>query len=153
MKQLQIQIKMFYNSTAFEESIKLNNDLTSKKLFELEAKIISSTTSEVLSADAVENITYRVEEENSGSRYIVSIEEEIMRLLTTPLGSRVMRPNYGSELYKVRDREMNGYWLLMAIKYTFVAINKHIKRVRCRKVKFEQQGDGRLKMKLELEKR
>jgi len=85
--------------------------------------------------------------------YIVSIEKELSRLLTTPIGSRVMRPDYGSELYKVRDREMNDYWRLMAIKYTFIAINRHIKRVRCRKVLFDVQGDGKMKMKLELEKR
>ena len=85
--------------------------------------------------------------------YIVGIEKELSRLLTTPIGSRVMRPEYGSELYKVRDREMNNYWRLMAIKYTFIAINRHIERVRCRKVLFEPQGDGKMKMKLELEKR
>ncbi len=64
-----------------------------------------------------------------------------------------MRPEYGSELYKVRDREMNPYWRLMAIKYTFEAINRWIERVRCRKVKFELQGDGKVGMRLELEER
>ena len=144
---------MLTNLTGIEESIRLNNELIFNRLVELEVKLISSTIStEKDCVEFVGSMQY-LEQKNKGSRYIVSIDKEIMRLLITPLGSRVMRPKYGSELYKLRDREMTGYWLLMAIKYTFVAINEHVERVRCRKVKFEQQGDGRLKMKLELEKR
>ena len=86
-----------------------------------------------------------------GEQYIVTVQDEIIRLLITPLGSRVMRPEYGSELYKLRDRELNQERKLMATKYTFVAINNHIERVRCRKVEFELLGDGKVKMQLQLE--
>ena len=145
---------MPFNSTGLEESIKLNQALVFQKLFELENKIAGQVTSvDIACPDIFENSIYRVENQELGGRYIVSVAEEIMRLLSTPLGSRVMRPNYGSELYKLRDRENNNYWQLMAIKYTFLAINNWIERVRCRKVVFEQQGDGRVKMKIQLEKR
>jgi len=94
-----------------------------------------------------------IEVGDNGERYIISVSEEIIRLLSTPIGSRVMRPEYGSELYKLRDREFNDVWRLLAARYTFVAINRYIDRVRCRKVTFDVQGDGKIKMKLELEKR
>ncbi|EAI3737908.1 baseplate assembly protein, partial [Campylobacter jejuni] len=35
--------------------------------------------------------------------YMVSIEESIKDILITPLGSRVMRPEYGSLLYTLID--------------------------------------------------
>jgi hypothetical protein len=143
------------NTTGLEESIKLNQKLVYQKLFELENKIAGQITSvDVVCPDIFGGSElYRVEKREESGRYIVSVAEEIVRLLTTPIGSRVMRPIYGSELYKLRDRENDGYWRLMAIKYTFEAINGWIERVRCRKVQFELQGDGRVKMKLQLEQR
>ena len=147
---------MLHNSTGLEESIKLNQSLVFSKMVELENRIadkISNISVEIVHQEVFENVLMNSEKIEQSYRYIISVADEIVRLLTTPIGSRVMRPNYGSELYKLRDREMNNYWRLMAIKYTFIAINRHIKRVRCRKVLFDVQGDGKMKMKLELEKR
>ena len=148
---------MLHNSAGLEESIKLNQSLLFSKMVELEDRIvgrISKISVEIIGSQEISKdvLTYS-EKEDEDARYIISVTDEIVRLLTTPIGSRVMRPDYGSELYKVRDREMNNYWRLMAISYTFIAINRHIKRVRCRKVLFEVQGDGKMKMKLKLEKR
>ena len=84
--------------------------------------------------------------------YIVSIYDEIKRVLTTKLGSRVMNPNYGSEYYKLRDRDFDDEWRLFAIKYTFEAIQNNIKRVFCKRVNFENIGE-KTKIILELEKR
>lgn len=147
---------MLTNLTGIEESISLNNEIILNKLVELDEKIaghISVLEVRENKSEIYENIiSYRAEQREQG-RYIVSIADEIIRLLSTPLGSRVMRPEYGSELYKLRDREFNDYWRLIATRYTFVAINRYIERVRCRKVLFELLGDGRVKMNLELEKR
>ena len=140
------------NLASIEEVLKLNNELILNEIVSLEERILGKVCSLEVSFQDGESTNFFTEKER-GSRYIVTVSQEIMRLLTTPIGSRVMRPEYGSELYKVRDREMNNYWRLMAIKYTFIAINRHIERVRCRKVLFELQGDGKMKMKLELEKR
>ena len=144
---------MLTNLTGIEEIIRLNNELLFNRLVELDEKIAGHISLiEVRDEVVYENISYRAEQREQG-RYIVSVADEIIRLLSTPLGSRVMRPEYGSELYKLRDREFNDLWRLMATRYTFVAINRYIERVRCRKVLFEVLGDGRVKMNLELEKR
>jgi phage baseplate assembly protein W len=146
---------LLHNSSGLEESIKLNNQMLFEKVFELEEKIAGKI--ELFELDTeIEKIYdssfFQVKQESEG-RYIVSIQEEIIRLLTTPLGSRVMRLEYGSELYKLRDRKFGTEWRLMAIKYTFEAINRYIERLRCRKVLFELQGDGKIKMKIKLEQR
>lgn len=66
--------------------------------------------------------------------YEVSIAESLNRILRTPLGARVMRPEFGSELYKLRDREFNDEYRLLAAKYTYEAISKYEPRVRVKKV-------------------
>jgi phage baseplate assembly protein W len=125
----------------------LERRVTTLSLYGLEISPLSTLS--VWVNDSLRDYTNR----GTSAKYLVTISEEILRLLTTPLGSRVMRPEYGSELYKLRDREFNNEWRLLAIRYTFVAINRHIKRVRCRKVTFEVKGDGRVGMNLELESR
>jgi len=140
------------NLASIEETIKLNNELVLKEMVEMEERIAGKISFlEIEPVEVYDN--FFVESREYEGRYIVSVADEIVRLLSTPIGSRVMRPKYGSELYKLRDRKLNDEWRLMAIKYTFVAINCYIKRVRCRKVMFEVIGDGRIKMKLRLEKR
>jgi len=56
--------------------------------------------------------------------YAVSIAKSINRILMTPLGSRVMRPEYGSLLYTLLDRDANDEFRVKATKYSFEAINK-----------------------------
>lgn len=88
--------------------------------------------------------------ENDG--YIVSIYNEIKRVLMTPIGSRVMNPFYGSEYYLLRDRDFDDEWRLMAIKYTFEAIQNNIARVFVKRVLFDNIGEE-TKITLELERR
>ena len=68
--------------------------------------------------------------------YQVSIVESINRILKTPLGSRVMRPQFGSLLYTLRDREFNDEYRLLAKKYTYEAISKFEPRVKVDNVDF-----------------
>lgn len=84
--------------------------------------------------------------------YIVSIYNEIKRVLMTPLGSRVMNPFYGSEYYLLRDRDFDDEWRLMAIKYTYEAIQNNIARVLVKRVTFDNIGE-KTKITLELERR
>ena len=37
-------------------------------------------------------------------------------MIATPLGSRVMRPTFGSDFYKLVDKEFNDIWILKAKK-------------------------------------
>lgn len=45
-----------------------------------------------------------------------------------------MRPDFGSELYKLRDRDFNTETKAMIAKYTYEAISKYEPRVRVSKV-------------------
>ncbi len=64
----------------------------------------------------------------------IQTEEAIKRVLMTPLGSRVMRPEFGSELYKLVDRNFDDEFKLDAISYTYEAIEKNLPEVKIKKV-------------------
>lgn len=64
----------------------------------------------------------------------IETEEAIKRVLMTPLGSRVMRPEFGSELYKLVDRNFDDEFKLDAISYTYEAIEKNLPEVKIKKV-------------------
>ena len=64
----------------------------------------------------------------------IKTEEAIKRVLTTPLKSRVMRPEFGSELYKLVDRNFDDEFKLDAISYTYEAIERNLPEVKIKKV-------------------
>jgi len=64
----------------------------------------------------------------------IETEEAIKRVLTTPLGSRVMRPEFGSLLYTLVDRNFDNEFMLDAISYTYEAIEKNLENVKVKKV-------------------
>ena len=68
---------------------------------------------------------------------ISTIAESIIRILKTPLGSRVMRPNYGSKLYELRDRKFDEKFKTLATKYIFEAIKINEPRVQVESVDFK----------------
>lgn len=68
--------------------------------------------------------------------YLAHIPESINRILKTPLGSRVMRPEFGSLLYTLRDREPDESFRVLATKYTFEAIAKNEPRASVKRVNF-----------------
>ena len=65
---------------------------------------------------------------------ISTIGESIIRILRTPLGSRVMRPYYGSRLYELRDRKFDDKFKALATKYIFEAIKINEPRVQVESV-------------------
>lgn len=69
--------------------------------------------------------------------FAVSIEYSINRILKTPLGSRVMRPLYGSKLYELRDRQFDERFKTLATKYIFEAIKVNEPRVQVEEVNFK----------------
>ncbi len=54
--------------------------------------------------------------------YVISTKDSILDILKTSKGSRIMRPNYGSDLYLLRDRTFNDEWKLTAQQNIFDAI-------------------------------
>ena len=69
--------------------------------------------------------------------FAVSIGDSINRILKTPLGSRVMRPLYGSKLYELRDRQFDERFKTLATKYIFEAIKANEPRVQVEEVNFK----------------
>lgn len=68
--------------------------------------------------------------------YKISIAESINRILKTPLGSRVQRPEFGSLLYTLRDRNFDDEYKLKATRYTYEAISRFEPRVKIEQVGF-----------------
>jgi phage baseplate assembly protein W len=83
--------------------------------------------------------------------YIIGINEEIRRVLITKKGSIPMNPEYGSELYKLRDRTLSDEVKLKAISYTFDAIDRWIKRIKCKKVDVIALNDNKFKLRIEID--
>lgn len=69
--------------------------------------------------------------------FITSISQSLARLLTTKLGERVMRPNFGSNLHLLRDREFNSEYKALATRWVFEAISQHETRMRFERLKFK----------------
>lgn len=80
--------------------------------------------------------------------YLVSIEESIKDILITPLGSRVMRPEYGSLLYTLIDRKIDDNFKVLLTRYTAEAISKWEKRVKLKGVRFNEMKENKLSLTL-----
>ncbi|MFY0745421.1 GPW/gp25 family protein [Campylobacter sp. LH-2024] len=80
--------------------------------------------------------------------YLISIEESIKDILTTPLGSRVMRPEYGSLLYTLIDRKIDDDFRVKLTRYTAEAISKWEKRVKLKGVRLNKMQEGKLSIAL-----
>ena len=57
------------------------------------------------------------------------LEQSIQDILTTPIGSRVMRREYGSRLFELVDRPVNPGWLLDAYAYTADALEVRVTKL------------------------
>lgn len=75
-------------------------------------------------------------------KYLVSIEESIKDILLTPLGSRVMLPEYGSRLYELVDKRVDNEFKALLAYYVIDAISKWEKRVKIDKVVLKSFNDG-----------
>ncbi len=85
-------------------------------------------------------------------QYAVSIADSISRILTTRLGERVMRPEFGSNLYLLRDRDFDGRWRVTATRYIYEAISRWEPRVRFKRLRFNIDAtSGQHTFYLELE--
>ncbi|MFV0481347.1 MAG: GPW/gp25 family protein [Campylobacteraceae bacterium] len=76
--------------------------------------------------------------------YAASIENSIRDILLTPLGSRVMLPEYGSRLFELVDKRVNDEFRADLTAYVVEAIEKWEKRVRVEEVRLKSFTNNKL---------
>ncbi len=54
---------------------------------------------------------------NTNNYFTASEEESFNRIVTTPLGSRVVRPFFGGEIHELVDRTMDEEWKMLFQRY------------------------------------
>lgn len=67
------------------------------------------------------------------------IRQSVRDILTTPIGSRVMRRDYGSMLPDLIDQPLHGATLLRAYVATVMALVRWEPRIRVTRVQFEAE--------------
>ncbi|ANE33755.1 GPW/gp25 family protein [Campylobacter hyointestinalis] len=81
-------------------------------------------------------------------KYLVDIENSIKDILQTPLGSRVMLPEYGSRLYELIDKKIDDEFRANLSWYVIEAVEKWEKRIKIDEVKLISLNGHKLKIKL-----
>lgn len=79
------------------------------------------------------------------------IDQSIEDILTTPIGSRVMRRDYGSELPLLIDAPMNGETLVILYRATAEALARWEPRIVLRRVQAYAASAGRWTLELTTE--
>lgn len=83
-------------------------------------------------------------------KFLISVEDSIKDILLTPLGSRVMLPEYGSRLYELIDRKIDDEFRADLACYVIEAVEKWEKRVKIDGVELISLKDHRLNFKIVL---
>ncbi|MFT4091323.1 MAG: GPW/gp25 family protein [Asticcacaulis sp.] len=71
------------------------------------------------------------------------IAQSIRDILTTPIGSRVMRRDYGSRLPDLIDAPANAHGQMQIIAATATAIGRWEKRLKLKRVTWSANAQGR----------
>ncbi|APR98667.1 GPW/gp25 family protein [Wolbachia endosymbiont of Folsomia candida] len=77
------------------------------------------------------------------------LKQSIIDILTTPIGSRIMRRNYGSRLFELVDKPMNRDFTLEVYSAVAEALEKWEKRFKVEKVKITEVKEGKVILNLE----
>ncbi|NEV49595.1 baseplate assembly protein W [Wolbachia pipientis] len=72
------------------------------------------------------------------------LKQSIIDILTTPIGSRIMRRNYGSRLFELVDKPINRDFTLEIYAATAEALQKWEKRFKLEKVKITEVKEGKV---------
>ncbi len=70
------------------------------------------------------NLTINSGSLTSSKLFLNTPEQSLRDMIETPLGSRIMRPYYGSEFYRLIDKTLNDVWVLQA-KKAILQCTKH----------------------------
>jgi len=76
------------------------------------------------------------------------LRQSIRDILTTPVGSRVMRRDYGSRLYELVDAPLNGETLVDLYAATFEALQTWEPRIAVEEVRAEVPAPGKVILSL-----
>lgn len=80
---------------------------------------------------------------------IEHLKQSLGDILTTPLGARRMRPEYGSLLPRMVDMPVNKGWISGVQAEIARAIGRWEPRLRLKSIKVESILDGRVALRLE----
>ncbi len=83
---------------------------------------------------------------------IAHIRQSIADILTTPVGSRIMRREYGSEIFMLLDAPMNGATKLRIMAATVMAIINWEPRVKVTAMSIDITFDGQMVLSVEFER-
>jgi uncharacterized protein len=77
------------------------------------------------------------------------LKQSIIDILTTPIGSRIMRRDYGSRLCELIDKPINKDFTLEIYAATADALQKWETRFKLEKVKITEIKEGKVTLSLE----
>ena len=83
-------------------------------------------------------------------KYLIDIENSIKDILLTPLGSRVMLPEYGSRIYELIDRKVDDEFRADLACFVIEAVEKWEKRVKIDEVRLMDLKNHKLSFKVVL---
>ncbi|MBD0392180.1 GPW/gp25 family protein [Wolbachia endosymbiont of Pentalonia nigronervosa] len=72
------------------------------------------------------------------------LKQSIADILTTPIGSRIMRRNYGSRLFELVDKPINRDFTLEIYAAVAEALQKWERRLKLEKVKIKEVKEGKV---------
>jgi phage baseplate assembly protein W len=76
------------------------------------------------------------------------LKQSIVDILTTPIGSRVMRREYGSNLFYLVDKPVNREFLQQIYAAVAEALERWEPRLQLKKVSVDEVRDGRITLSL-----
>ena len=79
---------------------------------------------------------------------LAHLRQSVRDILTTPLGSRVMRRNYGSRLFDLIDAPLNAATLVEIYAATAEALVRWEPRLRIQQVQARSVGTGKIEVDL-----
>lgn len=80
---------------------------------------------------------------------IEHLAQSVADILTTPIGSRIQRRDYGSMLFDLIDQPLNGSTRLLLFAATALAIARWEPRIRLRRIGITGGADGAVALSLE----
>ncbi|PID66585.1 MAG: hypothetical protein CR975_02095 [Gammaproteobacteria bacterium] len=80
------------------------------------------------------------------------IHQSIDDILTTPIGTRVMRREYGSLMPDLLDRPMNDALIMQIYAAIAIAVTKNEPRIRLAAIKAEYGTNGKMIFSIEYER-
>lgn len=80
---------------------------------------------------------------------IAHLKQSVRDILTTPIGARVMRPEYGSKLFQLLDRPVSEALIIDLIAATAEALQRWEPRLEVKRVRVESVKPGSAMLTIE----